>query len=287
VFSVCLVIAAVPAQALPVVMQDNISPPDGSLYSVALGSPATTFPTTSADTTLSLLGTASTEYNSMGWRSDGFLYGIELNSIGGTGNYVKINPSNGSVISTTAIPSLPANWTTVRWDAGDVNNAADVLYIANTATVNDLYTLNLATGSLTSTTPVIISGVNYVADWAYNPNDGFLYGGDSDGDFVKLNPANGSTVSTRILASGEAYGAAWYDPTDGDIYVYRNSPTNNKVSVYQVDLDGTPTLVSRWGATGTFLNDGAYVAPIPEPATLLLLGTGLIGFAGIRRKNRT
>jgi hypothetical protein len=253
----------------------------------ATGGHAGQYQSAPADTTLSLLGTASTEYNSMGWRSDGFLYGIELNSIGGTGNYVKINPSNGSVISTTAIPSLPANWTTVRWDAGDVNNAADVLYIANTATVNDLYTLNLATGSLTSTTPVIISGVNYVADWAYNPNDGFLYGGDSDGDFVKLNPANGSTVSTRILASGEAYGAAWYDPTDGDIYVYRNSPTNNKVSVYQVDLDGTPTLVSRWGATGTFLNDGAYVAPIPEPATLLLLGTGLIGFAGIRRKNRT
>ncbi len=56
----------------------------------------------------------------------------------------------------------------------------------------------------------------------------------------------------------------------------------------EIDLDGN---ISDWN---TFISDvnsndvvvafGSPTAPIPEPATMLLFGTGLIGLAGVRRK---
>ena len=47
--------------------------------------------------------------------------------------------------------------------------------------------------------------------------------------------------------------------------------------VFAGDIDGDQNY-------SDLVSQGESIAPIPEPVTLLLLGTGLIGVAGVRRK---
>ena len=99
---------------------------------------------------------------------------------------------------------------------------------------------------------------------------GYVYGG-------QYNKASPSPVPVWTTTSTNTYSTSvvWTVPSNG---------LNN-----QVDVDlSTLGLGSNWSfvwGTSTCSNDGfAGNMSVPEPTTMLLLGSGLLGLAGLRKK---
>jgi uncharacterized repeat protein (TIGR01451 family) len=205
---------------------------------------------------------AGIEYNNMGFRrTDGFLYAVQLNT-GGNVQIVQID-SSGTVVGLGRPAGLP---TTPRFDAGDITPNGETMFIN---TVNQaLYRVDLTSlPALPPVTQVNVTGAaGFVFDWAYNPDDAKLYGGDStQGQMAVLDPATGVRTDFAVagcsptgpdclftsLPSGTAYGGAWFNAS-GRLFLYQNNGF-----IMEIDLAGTPTIVRTQIGPGSSRNDGA------------------------------
>ncbi|MEE8524200.1 MAG: hypothetical protein V3T72_09740, partial [Thermoanaerobaculia bacterium] len=196
-------------------------------------------------------GPTGIEINNLAFRStDGLLYAVELNP-SGNNQIIQID-ANGTVFGLGRPAGLPS---TLRFDGGDISGDGNTFYLNRSGT-GTLYRVDLNAFTVTS---VGISGAaGIVFDWAVNPTDGLLYGGDhTNGQLATLDPATGARTDVFLvdtglgtLPTGTSFGGAWFNAL-GRLFLYRNNGT-----IYEIDLS-VPTIVDIQTGPGSSRNDAA------------------------------
>jgi len=81
-----------------------------------------------------------------------------------------------------------------------------------------------------------------------------------------------------------------YDTAPGYVVLYLSSSAGmsglNVVGIATENPDGSYSYTDGFGDIFLIYTKGSAPNPVPEPATMLLLGLGLIGVLGIRRKSK-
>jgi hypothetical protein len=212
------------------------------------------------------------------WQED---VNLNSSSLSATVNFTTID-SNSFLITLTNTSSLD--------DPIDFDFPASVLLTGIGFTLPEGY--SIGSGGVAGTNATNFDGSTASQYWGYDQED--ENAPIDSGPFANVTTLSVNTAVSTLQAAVETAFAPEGNingPQHGilsEAYSHHNYPYFNGYALITVDLNED---VSDWGNffNGINFDDvvvafGSPTAPIPEPATMLLLGSGLIGLAAVGRK---
>ncbi len=168
--------------------------------------------------------------------TDGFVYGQNTS----TGHVVMMD-SAGGVTDLGAVPGLPKGMS-----AGEVSPDGHYLYLS-LGLRSALYRVDLTATPLSAVSlPLTGFGLPSVADFAFDPKNGNLYGADTSGQLVTVDLGAGTITRSTVpgLQKG-LFGGAWFDAA-GRLYEYDNAGI-----LYTIDLGANAVLATTAGPSSS------------------------------------
>jgi hypothetical protein len=196
---------------------------------------------------------------------------------GGAANYLDVTTGAGPSTLSTAGTLNPGGYNQGWWSGTYANSAGNTNYFVGVINVtnklNDFFTFNisgLAGQTVTSADlRVYTYGINSPGNLNY-----YLY--DVSTNAATLNYTAGTNAAIYTdLGSGVKYGTFTISPSEAYSTITLN-----------LDAAAIANLNSAIGASSTYFSIGGTVTPVPEPCTLILLGSGLVGLAAFRKRHK-